>query len=234
MGEFMYKNKLFYFCIILLFTIFLTPFDPCCSHPGGRFAVLSFLEKTPRALLPNGVRSFVTSYHRASTNYSIVSYTEEHVPFLQEAFCCPPWNKPSDLFENYLREQRSKERLVWLAFAENKACGYVTLKWKSLYIPFQEKGIPEVSDLNVIPEFRSRGIGAALVEIAEKAARENSCSHIGLGVGLYKDYGHAQKLYARRGYVPDGKGVTYDFQPVKPGKKVILDDDLNLWLKKEL
>jgi hypothetical protein len=32
---------------------------------------------------------------------------------------------------------------------------------------------------------------------------------VGLGVGLYPDYGTAQRMYVRRGYLPDGRGVIY-------------------------
>jgi hypothetical protein len=37
---------------------------------------------------------------------------------------------------------------------------------------------------------------------------------VGLGVGLYNDYGNAQKLYIKKGYVPNGYGVTYNYQAV--------------------
>ena len=56
---------------------------------------------------------------------------------------------------------------------------------------------------------------------------------IGIGVGLYKDYGFAQKLYVRMGYIPDGNGITYNYQPVKAGDSYPVDDDLLLWFKKD-
>ena len=39
-----------------------------------------------------------------------------------------------------------------------------------------------------------------------------------IGVGLYNDYGRAQKLYVHLGYVPDGHGVTYAYQSIVPGE----------------
>ncbi len=57
---------------------------------------------------------------------------------------------------------------------------------------------------------------------------------IGLGVGLYKDYGNAQRMYTSRGYVLDGRGITYNNVPVIPGNSVIVDDDLLLYLVKDL
>ena len=55
---------------------------------------------------------------------------------------------------------------------------------------------------------------------------------VGIGVGLYTDYGTAQRMYARRGYIPDGRGVCYDTQPVRPGQAVPVDDSLVLFFTK--
>ncbi len=72
-----------------------------------------------------------------------------------------------------------------------------------------------------------------MLDIAEKKAAERF-STIGIGVGLYNDYGSAQRLYVNRGYIPDGKGVTYDYSLAKPGDNLRLDDDLVLWFTKKL
>jgi hypothetical protein len=53
-----------------------------------------------------------------------------------------------------------------------------------------------------------------------------------LGVGLFEDYGPAQRLYILRGYVPDGCGITYRGERVKYGDRVVVDDDLVLHLVK--
>ena len=71
-------------------------------------------------------------------------------------------------------------------------------------------------DLNVLPPFRNKGIGAQLLEVAERQAATRS-HVVGLGVGLYRDYGNAQKLYIKKGYAPDGQGLTYQYQHVEPG-----------------
>ncbi len=61
---------------------------------------------------------------------------------------------------------------------------------------------------------------------------------VGIGVGLYAGedggYGAAQRLYVKRGYIPDGKGVTYNYHPTTPGNNYSLDDDLILWFTKKL
>lgn len=119
----------------------------------------------------------------------------------------------------------------------NQFAGYVTLKWQSRYESFARAGIPEIMDLNVLPPFRKAGIGSMLLDTAEKEAATKS-DVVGLGVGLYGGpdggYGAAQKLYVNRGYLPDGRGVTYHYQLAIPGNNYPLDDELTLWFTKRL
>jgi hypothetical protein len=56
----------------------------------------------------------------------------------------------------------------------------------------------------------------------------------GIGVGLSGDYGAAQRLYVRHGYVPDGRGVASGGAPVAPMQRVVVDDDLVLYLTRRL
>jgi GNAT superfamily N-acetyltransferase len=168
---------------------------------------------------------------------AIKTLTLSDIPFLVDAFQKANWQKPAPLFEKYYQEQQQAERVVWLAYFQDQIAGYVTLKWTSLYKPFAQKQIPEIMDLNVLPSFRKFGIGSTLLTAAEeKAASQHS--HVGLGVGLYGGqdggYGQAQRLYIKRGYIPDGLGVTYGYKPVDPGKMVSLDDDLILWFTKQI
>ncbi|GGO01215.1 hypothetical protein GCM10010969_23270 [Saccharibacillus kuerlensis] len=65
------------------------------------------------------------------------------------------------------------------------------------------------------------------------AACERS-SVVGIGVGLFADYGAAQVLYARRGYIPDGKGVYTGDRYAHYGDTVTIDDNLVLYLTKKL
>ncbi len=57
---------------------------------------------------------------------------------------------------------------------------------------------------------------------------------MGIGFGLYADYGAAQRLYVQMGYVPDGHGLTWNNEPARAGDMVRVDDDLVLWLRKPL
>jgi hypothetical protein len=85
----------------------------------------------------------------------------------------------------------------------------------------------------VLPRFRRRRIATLLVDEAEALIGTRSDS-VGIGVGMYPDYGPAQRMYVLRGYVPDGRGLTYRDRPVAPMERVIVDDDLVLFFHKRL
>ncbi len=111
---------------------------------------------------------------------------------------------------------------MWVAFYTGQFAGYVTLKWVSHYQSFKDQHIPEIMDLNVLPPYRNKGIGTQLLEVAEQLAATQS-PIVGLGVGLYDDYGSAQKLYIKKGYIPDGHGVTYNY-------KAVIQETVHRWM----
>ena len=139
------------------------------------------------------------------------------------------WNKPAAQYERYLREQEAGERLTLVARWDQVFVGYVNVVWCSTYPPFAHDAIPEISDFNVLPEWRRRGIGSALMDEAERVAAERSLV-VGIGVGMTADYGAAQQLYAQRGYVPDGRGLTYGGRVLAYGETATVDDSLVLYL----
>lgn len=152
---------------------------------------------------------------------------------IAEAFAAQRWDKPRAQYEKYLREQRAGKRAVLIALFENEFAGYVTIVPQSDFAPFREKAIPEIVDLNVLLKFRERGIGSALMETAENliaAAHET----IGVRVGSTADYGAAQRMYFKRGYAPDGLGISQNGIFPRCGDKIIVDDDLTLSLTKKL
>ena len=156
----------------------------------------------------------------------------EEVRRLVAVFSGTAWFVSRLYFEGFLKEQERGERTVLLAYAGEDIAGYVTIKWLSYYPPFTEAGVPEINDLRVLPGFRRRGIGSALVDEAERRIFERS-PVAGIGVGMYSDYGPAQRMYVRRGYVPDGKGLYSGKHPVVPGRDVCVDDGLVLYFVKE-
>ena len=144
------------------------------------------------------------------------------------------YNKPPERWATYLAETNAKKRLAVVAEVSGEVVGYCTLKFYSQYSPFRESDTPEVSDLGVAEAFRKRGVGRELVVYLEKIAQQKGSRQIGIGFGLYGDYGPAQRLYVKMGYIPDGHGVTYNYEKITPGKEYKVDDDLILWFTKEL
>jgi len=159
----------------------------------------------------------------------IRTMNESHPETISAAFTALGWHKPVALYQRYLAEQEEGRRLAFVAEWQGRFAGYVTLLWVSPYRPFAERQVPEISDLNVLPPHRGQGIGNALLDRAESAASARS-NVVGLGVGLYADYGAAQRIYVRRGYLPDGRGIMYANQPVEPGATIRIDDDATLML----
>ena len=157
----------------------------------------------------------------------------QDIEMMTAAFQKIGWNKSVSLFESYFDQQSSGKRLVLVAIMQGLFAGYLTINWQSDYPSFKEQNIPEIQDFNVLPEFRRQGIGTRLMDEAEEIIGKRS-PVVGIGFGLYADYGAAQRMYVMRGYVPDGKGVFYDHQPVTPGGQMNVDDDLVLYLTKNL
>lgn len=160
-------------------------------------------------------------------------FEEGDVCRLFEAFTEHGWHKSLETFRGYLDDQRRGVRACYVAEVDGAVAGYCTLLWESKYQPFETAGVPEISDLNVLPPYRNNGVGSALLGAAEEHAG-NRGRVVGLGVGLYADYGAAQRLYVRRGYLPDGRGVMYDNRPVEPGQAIPVDDDATLMLTRTL
>jgi GNAT superfamily N-acetyltransferase len=124
--------------------------------------------------------------------------------------------------------------VVLLVEQETEVLAYGSLLWNSAYPPFRAASIPEVNDLVVAEGSRQRGVGTQLLRALEQTALPAGFTQIGVGVGLYDDYGPAQRLYVLLGYVPDGRGVTYRDAHVSGGATVQVDDELVLWVVKLL
>ncbi|QPC82777.1 GNAT family N-acetyltransferase [Phototrophicus methaneseepsis] len=143
------------------------------------------------------------------------------------------WTKPAGYFAACCQRQQQDEIVLLVAVDGADYVGHCKIVWQPGYPYFREQGIPEIQDLNVLPTYRRQGVATQLVDYAESRISERS-SWVGIGFGLYANYGPAQRMYIQRGYVPDGRGVVYQDEYVKPGTSVPVDDDLVLFLVKSL
>lgn len=163
---------------------------------------------------------------------NIRDLAQADIRIIAEAFRAIGWNKTEAQYQKYLEERNRNIRDTLVAFHDGEFAGYVTIKWNPDYPPFHSGKIPEISDLNVLPKFRKRGIASQLIAEAEKRIASKAYSTCGIGVGMTADYGAAQRLYVKLGYIPDGRGLSHRGTQVHYGDETIVDDDLVLWFTK--
>ena len=166
------------------------------------------------------------------TTCSIRKMQESDIKDLSRGFISQGWPGREEILARYFLEQECGEREVLVAEVEGALAGYITILPCAKQGPFAEI-YPELSDFNVFEPFQNQGIGNLLLEEAEKRVRLIS-DKVTLGVGLHSGYGPAQRLYIKRGYIPDGTGVWYRNQPLEMNATIQNNDDLVLYLSKEL
>jgi GNAT superfamily N-acetyltransferase len=168
-----------------------------------------------------------------ATEIAVRAMERADANLLSRGFIAIGWDRPPSWFHRHLDDADAGVRKAWIALVDGEAAGYVTILPRTSYPPLADDGVPEVSDLNVLPAFRRRGIASALLDVAEADAARFS-SVVAIGVGLHAGYNAAQRLYVKRGYIPDGRGVTYGDRFVGEYETVTMDDSLILHLTKDL
>ena len=166
------------------------------------------------------------------TTCSIRKMQESDIQDLSRRFISQGWPGREEILARYFLEQECGEREVLVAEVEGALVGYITILPCAKQGPFAEI-YPELSDFNVFEPFQNQGIGNLLLEEAEKRVKIFS-DKVTLGVGLHSGYGPAQRLYIKRGYIPDGSGVWYRNQPLE--MNAVCEDigELVLYLSKNL
>ena len=164
-------------------------------------------------------------------NCTIRNMIKSDIESLSHGFMNQGWPGREEILARYFLEQESGEREVLVAEIDGAVAGYVTILPSAKHGPFAEV-YPELSDFNVFEPFQNQGIGNLLLEEAEKRVKLIS-DKVTLGVGLHSGYGPAQRLYMKRGYIPDGTGVWYQNQPLEMNTTIQNNDDLVLYLSKK-
>jgi len=148
-----------------------------------------------------------------------------------------PWSTPEKtkiLWNTYYQEQQEGIRTVAILEEDHEILGYGSLLRKQECPFFAQNNIPEINAIWIDEDYRRKGHGTSLIKWLEGLASREGYNQIGIGVGLYRDYGPAQQLYFQLGYIPDGNGITYKGQTTIAGQTYPLDDDLIFWLTKTL
>lgn len=181
--------------------------------------------ETKQALL-----EYLTEKCQKCSTFHIRSMKPDDVHLLAASFCSQGWADREETLLHYLADQKAGTRYVYVAELSGLPVGYVTLLPLAKTGPFAGKH-PEISDFNVLQLWQKQGIGSALMDAAEAQAKKLSPT-VTLGVGLHSGYGSAQRMYIKRGYIPDGTGVWYGEHRAVPYTSMENDDDLILYLQK--
>ena len=144
------------------------------------------------------------------------------------------WHPDLSKYLTRLRDQAEGKCISLTAVYKGRPAGYVSVYITGLGGAFSGKGLPEIVDFGVLEKYQRRGIGNKLMDAAEQIAAQYADT-VWLGVGLHSGYGSAQRMYVKRGYIPDGTGVWYRGRPCEQYETDIENnDDLQLFLSKRL
>lgn len=142
------------------------------------------------------------------------------------------WDASADKYLTRLRDMKEGRAVALVAEYRGNTAGYVNVYFQAGGA-FRDTKHPEIVDFGVLEKYRRRGIGSRLMDTAEALAGERSGA-VCIGVGLHSGYGSAQRMYVKRGYVPDGTGVWYQDEPAPVYGDCRNDDDLVLYMSKYL
>ena len=155
-------------------------------------------------------------------------------PSIATAFKRMGWKKLETQYQRYFpRTDGGNSGLLRRYAIDGQFAGYVTVNWRPTYAGFADLTIPEIQDLNVLTTYR-RKVSQAACWTAQKRKQPGVRCVVGIGVGLHPGYNAAQRLYVKRGYIPDGRGITYRGCFLQEGASVVLDDDLVMHFTKQL
>ena len=136
-------------------------------------------------------------------------------------------------YQRHLNWQKEGECAFLIALLDGEIAGYVFLLYQDRWGSMAEARLPGLADLNVFPWNRRQGVGNALLEKAEELAAQHADT-LHLDVHVTAHAGQAHRLYFRRGYMPDGKGVYHKYKPYDAALGKVDPEDLTVLLIKKL
>lgn len=143
------------------------------------------------------------------------------------------WHATKEKYEMRVQHQSEGKSVSLVAEYQGNVAGYINVYPNSEWGAFANQGYSEIVDFGVPEKYRRHGIGSKLMDIAEQLASGYSDT-VYLGVGLHNGYGNAQRMYVKRGYIPDGTGVWYRDKVCEQYANCCNDDDLVLYMSKRL
>lgn len=142
------------------------------------------------------------------------------------------WSPKTEVYQQRLIQAKEKTFFSLVAIYKNNVAGHINLYLDKDVGPYQ--GVAYIEDLLVFEKFQNLGIASHLIDVCEKITKKNKKQLMTLSVGLHHGYGKAQRLYIKKGYLPDGSGAWYQQHIATPYTVINHDDDFVLYLEKEL
>ena len=136
-------------------------------------------------------------------------------------------------YQRYLTWQNEGECTFLIALLNGEIAGYVFVLYQDRWGSMADARQPGLADLNVFPWNRRCGVGNALLEKAKEIAASYGDS-LHLDVHVTATAGQAHRLYFRRGYLPDGRGVYHKYKQYDAALGEVNPEDLTLLLIKSL
>ncbi|MBE5777820.1 MAG: GNAT family N-acetyltransferase [Clostridiales bacterium] len=171
-------------------------------------------------------------YHDDELVIRNMEEADAHI-FVRE-YTAQGWHDEIGGYLSRLKDQAEGKCVALTAVYHGQPAGGLYLYMDAYEGPFKGKAYPVIVDFNVLKKFQRKGIGNRLMDVAEQIAGQYA-DIVTLGVGLCDAYGSAQRMYVKRGYIPDGSGVWYqNKQCIQYETVCTIDDDLVLFLSKSL
>ncbi|HPD95540.1 MAG TPA: GNAT family N-acetyltransferase [Tenuifilaceae bacterium] len=102
-----------------------------------------------------------------------------------------------ELFSDTFSANLSDDNIIYLiAEINNSVVGFLSMHIQRIL--HHEKPTCELQELNVLSEFRSKGIGSTLMHEAEKIALQNNLEEVELTTKIYRK--QAQEFYIHLGF----------------------------------
>jgi len=140
------------------------------------------------------------------------------------------WDKQTEIFGGHLDPVYRDLDFCEVYYIAGK--GFAVLNFKPRYALYDRLNIPEIQDVFVLHDHRGQGIASALIRHCESCVHDGDM--VGISVPVSPEFGAAQRLYYKLGYMPDGNGVSYNREMIMHNSSVKLDDNLCLMMVKDL
>lgn len=159
---------------------------------------------------------------------------EADAQIFTDGYTAQGWHPDIAEYQMRLKDQAKGKCVALTAVYQGSPAGAVYVYLTAYDGPFKGKDYPEIFDFSVLEKYQRKGIGNRMMDVAEQIAGQYADT-VCLGVGLCDSYGSAQRMYVKRGYIPDGSGVWYNGKPCIQYETVCtIDDDLVLFMSKSL